>query len=1146
MNDGSRGAGPTAGRSRSGVGEQAEIQQQVVGFARGGGLNLLGAVCNQAALLGVTMLVARRLGRIDVGVYAQAYAFLSLLGTLSLTGLTTGLTRFVAVHLAERDPGAVRGTVRFGLAVSTGSAATLGAALFLSMPWLVHAVFHEPRLAMPLRLVALTLPTTAFTNAALAATQGYRTMKPFALIGLIFEPVVRLGLVASLLLLGAGLPGVMVALLGSNLTAAVLAAMALRRVMGPPTAKATYRPRELLAFSAMSWLAGLASSGLLWADVLLLGMLGNSGQVGVYNVAVRLVQLATFVMVPINAAFAPRIADLYHRGRMASLRHTYALAASWIIRLSLPAFVVLLVFPRDLLAFFGRGFAVGAAVTVILAVGKFVDAATGPCGMVLNMSGRPRLNLVNNAAGLVLNVVLNLLLIPRYGIVGSAVAWAVSLCLINVARVLQVWFELHMLPFKAATAKGLVAGALAFIAAVAVRVTTDRPAQLLVGGVAVAVVYLGAILLQGLTAEDRLVLGALLRRRPAPAWAGAYPAAAALQEDAGLLVPAGVDGPPWEPPLPPRAPRTRSRFVPERPPRRPRTRPPVSPARYLRTLWRRRLIVLGGVAAGVALGVAVLPAALPSQPTYRASVRIDVRPFAVDLAANPALPAPPEAELAQQVLDVDVASQLLRRLKGLPRQLEATRDLPREQRPTALIAAMRAERVRGSRSTVELSLVDGSTQRAGQVLELYARRLTAKRNATDQARTSEALAVLDQQARELHLDLVRWGLRADQERAASPDGWASLPTQTQFDAFQDRYQAKLAQRERLREQVALHRRSTVAHLPATRAQASAPLGRTRMLVLGVLAGLLTGVLLALLLEAVRPRLATETDTASATGVGVLVSVPRPRRWSRLLREGKHPSAEDEAYRRLAFSLERQGLGRELSVVAVASAELKEGKSAVAVGLARALAQRGRAVVVMSGDLRRPVVERALGVPEVPGLGEYLEISGADVTSLLVAVRDNLLLLPAGWAGRSPADLLTRPHLAEAVEQLRDLDLVVLVDTPAARWWSEALVLAAEADATVLVARSGRSRWKPLAKLAGTLHQDRFPVVGVVLVGAGRPSGLTRRRARRNGGDPTLATAARAAQAPGRVTPPNGNGGGMPHGRGRQTRSAERRRRGGRF
>jgi O-antigen/teichoic acid export membrane protein/Mrp family chromosome partitioning ATPase len=1115
--------------------ERSEGDRQVVGFARGGGLNLVGAICNQAALLGVTLLVARRLGRIDVGVYAQAYAFLALLSPLAMIGLTQGLTRFVAVQLADRDPGAVRGTVRLGVGLATAVAAAIGSVLFVAGPWLARAAFHEPRLTFPLQIVALALPPSAFTAAALAATQGYRTMRPFALIGLIFEPVARLGIAAVLLLAGMELRGVMVALLASNLVAAVLAAVALRRVMGPPTAPATYLPRKLLAFSAVSWFAGLASTGLIWADILLLGLLDSSGQVGVYNVATRLVHLATFVMLPINAAFAPRIADLDHRGQTESLRHTYGLAASWIIRLSLPAFVLLMVFPRQLLAVFGGGFAVGAAVTMILAVGKLVDAATGPCGLMLNMSGRPSLNVLDNIVGLVVNVALNLLLIPRYGIVGSALAWAVSLCLVNGARVVQVWQAMRMLPWEPAAAKGVVAAAAATVAAVAVRASTlPRAEKLAVGAVAVLAVYLGALLLQGLSAEDRLVLTALLRRRRVPGWAGAAPAVSgAVPGGVGLLVPASFKAPAPMAPEQPR--RDRPRYLPERPPRPPRARPRVSPARYLRTLWRRRLVVVAGLLAGVALGTMVLPTLLPSRPTYRATVRLDLRPFAVDLVAGPPSSLS-GTELAAQALDGEVASALLARPGRAVGQLEAIRGLPPEQRPTGLLAAFTAEPVAGTRSTVALSLVDGSARRARLVLEGYARRLATKRNAADTARTAEALTVLDQQARDLHLDLVQWGQRVDQERAGSPDGRASILTQTQFDAFRDRYRAKLAERERLREQVALGGRSTVAHLPAAWALARAPLGRERTLAVGVLAGLLTGVLLALLLEAVRPRVVTGDDTAAAAGVDVLVTVPRRRR--RSWRQPRPTTAEDEAYRRLAFSLERQGLGNELSVVAVASAELGDGKSAVAVGLATALSHRGRAVVVVSGDLRRPVVERILGVPDVPGLGEYLESSGADVVSMLVAARDNLLLLPAGWAGRSPAHLLARPHLAQAVERLRDLELIVLVDTPAAGWWSEALALAAEADATVLVARSGRSRWRSLAGLAATLQRDRFPVLGVVLVGAG--SGR-RRRAARSG-----AEGAAARPSPGRPgqrggAPPNGNGHG---GNGNRARGGDPARRPG--
>ena len=750
---------------------QAESEHQVIGFARGGGLNLIGAVCNQAALLAVTVLIAHRLGRAGVGVYAQAYAFLALLGPLSLAGLSVGLTRFVAVHLAERDAGAVRGTVRMGVTIATVLAGVLGAALFAAAPWLVREAFHDPRLIMPLRFVGLTLPAAAFTDAALAATQGYRTMKPFALIGLILESALLMALVAVALLLGMGLHGVMAALLASALLTAALAGLALRRVMGAPTAPPTYRPRELLRFSAMSWLAGLASTGLIWADIVLLGLFRSSVEVGVYNVATRLVHLATFVMLPINAAFAPRIADLYHRGRMDSLQRTYGVATSWIVRLSLPAFVLLVAFPRDLLRLFGKGFAVGAAVTVILAVGKLVDAATGPCGMVLNMSGRPAINVLDNIVGLVVNILLNLLLIPRYGIVGAAVAWAVSLILINLARVTQVWVALRMLPVDAGVLKGLVAGAGAFAAALLVRGRLQPSLAAAMGIVVVVLVYLSLLVLQGLTAEDRLILGSLFRRGLPRARTGPRPRTAD----------------PW-------------------------TGPPMSPAHSLRVLWRQRVVVLAGLLVGVLFGAAILPAFLPSQLTYRATVRIDLKPFAADRAGATAT-GPSGGELATSVRDVHVAAEVVPQLGSLPSQLRATRHLPRDRWPSGLITSLRARVVPGSRYAVELSLVDDSPGRAGRVLSAYAEGYASRRNLNDRARTRRALAALGR----------RTGA------------------------------AKLAEQERLRRLAALREPVTVPHLPPTVRQASAPLGRTRTTALGILAGVLAGAMLALLLEAPRTR-----------------------------------------------------------------------------------------------------------------------------------------------------------------------------------------------------------------------------------------------------------------------------------------------------
>ncbi|MGC5664068.1 oligosaccharide flippase family protein [Micromonospora sp. WMMD723] len=491
----------------------AQGDRHVRGMARGGGLNLLGALLSQAAVFLIMLLLARVLGIREVGRYAQCYAVLSLAGLLSLSGFRAGLTRFVAVHLADDDAPALRGTVRLGLAVSAGSSVLLAGALVWGAPWLADRL-HDPGLVTGLRLVALTLPASTVCEAALAATRGWRTQRPYTFIGQLYEPGTRLLLTALALLTGAGLTGAFWALVVAGWSAALLALLALARlVRRVPPARPVHRPGELFRFSTVSWVSSLSSTGLIWVDTLLLGFFANP-DIGVYNVATRLVTVAIFVLAPVNAAFGPYLAHLHHRGDLDDVRRVYAVATGWVVRLSLPAFVALLVLPGDLLRVFGGEVATGAAVTVVLALGQLVNAATGPCGTVLNMSGRVALNMADNLVALVLNVLLNLWLIPAYGIVGAAAAWSASLIVVNIARVVQVRHLTGALPFTVGMAKGLAAGAAALAAGLLVRwLVPGWPWRPVAGLTAIVAVYLGTVLALGLSREDLMVLRTLARRR---------------------------------------------------------------------------------------------------------------------------------------------------------------------------------------------------------------------------------------------------------------------------------------------------------------------------------------------------------------------------------------------------------------------------------------------------------------------------------------------------------------------------------------------------------------------------------------------------------------------------------------------------------
>jgi O-antigen/teichoic acid export membrane protein len=505
-------------------------KRELVALARGGGLNFLGAVITQIGTTVVLLLLTHNLTKDEVGLFRQSFALFSLLQIVALVGLGQAMTRYVAVFRADRDRAAVRGTVRLGMSVASAASVLVGVGLYACSNWLAVSVYDNPALLTPFRYVAFAVPPAAITVAALAACSGFRTMRPNALVGLMLDPILRVALTAVAIARGWGLDGVLRSFVVVPYITAALALVWLVVLMRGPQVRPRIEGGEIMRFASLAWLATFTTQGLLWADQLILPLYITPAELAIYSVATSLVVLATFTMSPISQSLAPRVADLTRRGELRRLSIAYKAAASWMTRFSLPFFAILLIFPRPLLALFGPGYGLGATVTVILSIGKLSDVATGPCGTMLNQAGFNKLALLDNMAALALNVSLNFLLIPQYGIRGAAYAWTASLVLVNVARVYQV--RRHVVrawPFSEATPKSLAAFAWSVLAALLVReVIVGSPRrELFVATPVVFAVYTAVLLGLGLTAEDRLVLRdltSLARRggrpsRPGPATA---------------------------------------------------------------------------------------------------------------------------------------------------------------------------------------------------------------------------------------------------------------------------------------------------------------------------------------------------------------------------------------------------------------------------------------------------------------------------------------------------------------------------------------------------------------------------------------------------------------------------------------------------
>jgi len=393
-----------------------------------------------------------------------------------------------------------------------------GVALFAASHWLAYDAFKDPGLESALRWVAIGLPSACFTVAALSATQGFRTQRPNALAGNMLEPVLRIVLTVLVLVMGYGLNGSIIVMQVASIVTSVVAFVWLRKLMAQhPRVTPRYEIRVVMRYASISWLSSVAQQGLVWADIVLLGLFLSPSDVGVYQVATRIVLVGGVATVALNASLAPRAADLFQRRELQVLKRLYVASSEWLVRMELQLLVFLFVCTEPILRLFGPEFTSGVTVTRILIVGTLIDAATTQGGIVLNMSGRNAMNMFDTVAALVLNIGLNIVLIPHLGINGASLAWAVSLTLIGVLRAIQVHhYVIDAYPLSWKVLKSLFAAVVAM--AVGLPLEAWLPARwgwVIVGAVITAV-YFGVLVALGLEEDDRIIVHDLVDRvRPA-------------------------------------------------------------------------------------------------------------------------------------------------------------------------------------------------------------------------------------------------------------------------------------------------------------------------------------------------------------------------------------------------------------------------------------------------------------------------------------------------------------------------------------------------------------------------------------------------------------------------------------------------------
>jgi O-antigen/teichoic acid export membrane protein len=155
-----------------------------------------------------------------------------------------------------------------------------------------------------------------------------------------------------------------------------------------------------------------------------------------------------------NSIYAPLVANLYKKDEMKRLESIFKTTTRWVIYITVPIFILIIFSPKELMMIFGREFIqTGWIILVILSFGQLINCMTAGVGMTLTMTAKQKLELINSAVMLSINILLCYLLIPKYGAIGAAIANCVGISLINFVRLAEVKLLYNMHPFSSVLIK---------------------------------------------------------------------------------------------------------------------------------------------------------------------------------------------------------------------------------------------------------------------------------------------------------------------------------------------------------------------------------------------------------------------------------------------------------------------------------------------------------------------------------------------------------------------------------------------------------------------------------------------------------------------------------------------------------------------
>lgn len=492
------------------------------GFLGNAGITLVGSGVGAVLAFANEVLAAHFLGVAVYGLYALALMLAKVGEIVAVFGLPLSVLHYLPVHLSRLQRGHALGTIIGAVMLPLVFGLGFALALLFAGEWVATDVFRQPQAGRFIATIGAAIPLLALADLLGNVARGFGRALPYIIIRNITPALCYMSVLILLLVwhgsaIGAAYGYIAGIVVGVMLGVGFVAQL-VRQHIGLP--RPVIQVGRLYRYAVPVALNSVVSLVMVWTDLFLLGVFTDASTTGIYRGCMQIVFSFDLVWNACSAATAPIYPVLLADRQHSEMQATYSSAVRLSTLLAVPIAMIIFTNSSDILGLLGPGFSTGGLALAILAGGQFIKVVFGNASVVLIVGGRQTLEAGNGAIGAGLNLILNVLLVPRYGLMGAAIATATSLIALGVLRAVQLRrvLALHTLDRSVlrALAVSLTLTALVWLGSRLLGVAPGSGlVALFVRLSALVVVVGGGLWLFCLNRDDRATLVGLILRRGA-------------------------------------------------------------------------------------------------------------------------------------------------------------------------------------------------------------------------------------------------------------------------------------------------------------------------------------------------------------------------------------------------------------------------------------------------------------------------------------------------------------------------------------------------------------------------------------------------------------------------------------------------------